>query len=119
MTTFHRIIIKCPHCLTLMQDYELMSYTVHGAVTYYSDGYSDDMPSLIDDKGISICDDCKRPFWKEDSKIPEEKLDREKTENLPDAHDTYDLHWGLEDDGVEQKIKFYSNLLEMEFIISG
>lgn len=111
MTTFHQIAIKCPHCKTLMRDYELMSYTVHSSTTY-SDGFCEDgIPKI---KDISICVACNKVFWREDAKLSEE-LDYEAMEELKNALDMMDLPWRLDDDRQEKKILFYKDLLEHDF----
>lgn len=111
MTTFHQIAIKCPHCRTLMRDYELMSYTVHASTTY-SDGFCEDGISKI--KDISICIHCKGAFWREEAKISKE-LDFETMEKLENALDMMDLPWSFDDDRQEKTILFYKDLLENDF----
>lgn len=111
MTTFHEIAIKCPHCKTLMRDYELMSYTVHRALTY-SDGLCEDGISKI--KDISICANCSQAFWREDAKLSKE-LDYEAMEELEGALDMMDLPWRFDDNRQEKQILFYKDLLESDF----
>ncbi len=111
MTTFHQIAIKCPHCGTLMRDFELMSHTVHTSTTY-SDGLCEDGVSKI--KDISICTNCSQAFWREDAKLSKE-LDYEAMEELEGALDMMDLPWRLDDDRQEKKILFYKDLLENDF----
>lgn len=111
MTTFHQIAIKCPHCGTLMRDYELMSYTVHTSTTY-SDGLCED--GIPKNKDISICVACSKAFWREDAKLSKE-LDYETMEELEGALDMMNLPWRFDDDRQEKKILFYKDLLENDF----
>jgi hypothetical protein len=111
MTTFHPIAIKCPHCKTLMRDYELMSYTIHSSTTY-SDGLCED--GIPKNKDISICTNCSQAFWREDAKLSKE-LDYDTMEKLESAMDMMDLPWRLDDDRQEKKILFYKDLLENDF----
>lgn len=115
MTTFDIIILQCPHCSTLMTDYELMSYTVHKA-TNWSDGKSDIGQPL--NSGICICPDCQRAFWKYDARYTDE-MDYELRDELPGSMDLWDLDWRFDDDRSVKKIAWYKDLLNEGFDDEG
>ncbi len=115
MTMFDQIIVKCPHCQTLMMDYELMSYTSDGSAEYFSDGKNDSIPSMNNTQGIGICAECNKPFWRGDSKLPEQQIDREPMENLPNVKEVYDLFMAFDEEGKERRINFYKELIENNF----
>lgn len=115
MTTFDIIILQCPHCNTLMTDYELMSYTVHKS-TNWSDGKSDiGQPT---NSGICICPDCQRAFWKYDARYTDE-MDYELRDELPGSMDLWDLDWRFDDDRSLKKIAWYKDLLKEGFDDEG
>lgn len=111
MTTFSQIILHCPHCRIKMQDYELMSYTIHHS-TLYSDGKQITEPWINKDKAIALCPDCKEVFWRDDAPI---QRDADRDDNLPSAGDVFDLPFALRDDAKEQFIQFYQKLLKSGF----
>ncbi len=115
MTTFDQIVVKCPHCSTLMMDYELISYTTHGSSTYFSDGKNDEVPSMEDASGIGICVACKKPFWRSESKLPADQIDWKRMDNLPNVMDTLSLIMIFDEQGKERQIMFYKELLEQDF----
>lgn len=111
MTTFESILLKCPHCSTLMSAFELMSYTVHSCVSW-SDGKSD---AGIPDMGqISICPACEKEFWKDDAIVrPDEG--HEPQHEVPSAMDVYDLEWNFAIDRDVRKIVYYEKLINDGF----
>ena len=109
MTTFHPIVLKCPQCGGLMNDYELMSYTIHHA-TVYSDGNSNQHHR---GKEISICAVCHLPFWRKDATLPEDP-DWD-TEGLGGPIDIYDLPWHFDENVQELTIEYYKDLLDDDF----
>lgn len=109
MTTFHPIVLKCPQCGTLMNDYELMSYTIHDS-TVYSDGNSDQHPMS---KEISICAVCHLPFWRNDATLPEDP-DWD-TEGLSGPLNIFELPWRFDENARELTIEYYKDLLDKEF----
>lgn len=111
MTTFSQIILHCPHCGIKMQDYEMMSITIHSS-TLYSDGKQITEPWMNNDKAIALCPDCSKAFWREDAGIQRE-ADRE--DGLPAAGDVYDLPFMFQDEAGEQLVHFYHNLLKSGF----
>lgn len=115
MTLFDQIVVKCPHCNTLMRDYELMSYTTHGSNTYFSDGMCDDIGTMSGSGEISICDQCNKKFWRSDARLERDTVDAKTIDELPGTHDIHDLHLVLKDDGDELRIKFYNDLIEQDF----
>ncbi|MFC2101541.1 hypothetical protein ACFLS7_00940 [Bacteroidota bacterium] len=115
MTTFDQIVVKCPNCSSLMMDYELMSYTTHGSAEYFSDGKSDSLPSMNNTKGIGICSECAKPFWRGDAKVKEDQIDREGMEDLPNVNELYTLISAFDEEGKEKKIHFYTKLIENDF----
>lgn len=115
MTTFDIIILQCPHCTTLMTDYELMSYTVYKS-TNWSDGKSDvGQPT---NSGICICPDCERAFWKYDARYTDE-MDYDSRDELPGSMDLWDLDWRFDDDRDVKKIAWYQGLLKEGFDDEG
>jgi len=110
MTTFHSIILDCPHCSTLMNDYELMSYTVHNSISW-SDGKCDS--GAPDNHQIKICAVCHLPFWKADAALPDDP-DWD-TEGLYGPLNIHDLPWRFDDNRQEMQIKFYNDLIEDSF----
>ena len=109
MTTFHPIVLKCPQCGGLMNDYELMSYTIHHS-TVYSDGNSDQHPMS---KVISICAICHLPFWRKEATLPEDP-DWD-TEGLAAPLNIYDLPWKFDENAQELTIEYYQDLLDNDF----
>jgi len=75
------VLIKCPHCSTLSQHYQLMSYTIHKA-EYWSDGKCDSFdihkPSLL-----IKCRTCNQFYWidKNNNQISR-RIDHEAHEKL-------------------------------------
>ena len=111
MTTFHPIVLDCPHCSTLMSDYELMSYTVHHA-TSWSDGKSDTgIPGM---QQIKICAVCHLPFWKADAALPYDP-NWDVAGELGGALDIRDLLEPFDDGLKEFMINFYNDLIEQGF----
>ena len=115
MTLFHQIVIKCPHCSTLMQDCELMSYTVHGSSACYSDGKSDETSSMSAGEEIKACRQCNQPFWKTESKVAEDQVYRETMKNLQEPSDLFDLQTIFDDDWPEPLINRYTEMIENGF----
>lgn len=111
MTTFSQIILHCPHCGIKMQDYEMMSITIHHS-TVYSDGKQITEPWMNNDKAIAMCPDCNEAFWWEDAGI---QRDADREDGLPSASDVYDLPFMLQDNAKEQLIQFYHKLLQSGF----
>ena len=111
MTTFHQLILKCPHCGTLMSAHELMSYTVHRSESW-SDGKTDIGVCGSDD--ISICAVCRQVFWKDDARLPEDP-DRQAGEDLASVMEMYELEWQFDDDRDEKAIGFYVDMLNDDF----
>jgi len=110
MTTFHSIVLDCPHCSTLMNDYELMSYTVHSS-TSWSDGKCDN--GVPDNNQIKICAVCHLPFWKANATLPDNP-DWD-TEGLGGPINIHDLPWRFDDNRQEMQIKFYNDLIDDGF----
>ena len=111
MTTFHQIILVCPHCGIKMSAYEMMSFTVHSS-TVYSDGLNVTEPWTGNDKAIALCPSCQKVFWREDCVLEEDKIPEE---NLPFAGDMYDLPFALSKTFREELIHYYVNLLKEGF----
>lgn len=111
MTTFSQIIMHCPLCGIKMQDYEMMSVTIHNS-TLYSDGKQITEPWMNNENAIALCPYCKEVFWREDTSV---QRDAGWEDNLPTAGDVYDLPFMLQDDAEEQKIHFYRKLLKSGF----
>lgn len=111
MTTFSPIIMHCPLCGIKMQDYEMMSITIHNS-TLYSDGKQITEPWMNNDKATALCPSCKEVFWREDAAI---QRDADREDDLPAAGDVYDLPFMLQDDAKEQLIHFYHKRLKSGF----
>jgi len=111
MTLLNPIVTKCPHCGSLMSDYELMSYTVFHSENY-SDGKSDN--GIPDEKMVSICVECRRPFWRNDAILPGGDHG-EASAGLPFAGDINEYLWDFEDNRQLQRIGFYKGLLDDGF----
>jgi hypothetical protein len=111
MTTFRPIILKCPQCGTLMSDFELMSFTVHHAVSW-SDGKNDN--GIPDEREIKICAVCHLPFWKREATLPHDP-DWDVGDELGGALDIRDQMEPFDDGWQEFKIQFYSNLISEDF----
>ena len=111
MTTFHPIVLDCPHCSTLMSDYELMSYTVHSSISW-SDGKCDN--GVPDNNQIKICAVCHLPFWKADAVLPYDP-NWDVAGELGGALDIRDLLEPFDDGLKEFMINFYDDLIEDGF----
>lgn len=111
MTTFQMIVLKCPHCGTLMSGFELMSYTVHRAVNY-SDGKS--VGGVTGAERIGICVVCRQPFWREDARLPDDP-DWQPQKDLTGVMDMFDLEWAFGDEREVKTIQYYAGLLEQGF----
>lgn len=111
MTTFHPIVLDCPHCSTLMSDYELMSYTVHSSISW-SDRKCD--RAIPDVSEIKICVVCRLPFWKADAALPHNP-DWDVADELTCAMDIRDLLGRFDDNWQEFMINYYDDLIEDDF----
>lgn len=111
MTTFEMIVLKCPHCGTMMNAFDLMSYTVHRAENY-SDGKSE--AGVPSSDRIGICTFCNKPFWREDARLPYDP-DWQPEEDLSTVMDMFDLEWAFEDEREAKTIQYYADLLEQGF----
>ncbi len=109
MTTYSRVILKCPQCGGLMTSYELMSYTVHNQPESWSDGQTGYGIPQMD--RIGICPICRKPFWKEDYTLPDDP-EWQPHDDLTDVMDLHDLEWRFDDDRDIKTIEFFHNLLE-------
>ena len=115
MTTFHRVLLTCPHCNRKMENYGLSSYTVFKSVVF-SDGKTDCSPPIVRHETILLCYDCRKPFWKEDA------IDRDSMQHaaeLPASLDIYDLPFATEENFSDKLIDYYFELLNTDFCTSA
>lgn len=117
MTTFQPIILQCPLCKQKMHCYELSSYTIYRS-TVFSDSKTITEPYVDNERAIRICPSCNQAVWVEDATINIENP-YEVIENVPKALDVHDLPFNMTDNVQQNRIKFYTNLLEQGFAYSN
>lgn len=113
MTTFHTLILDCPHCKEKMLTYEMMSYYVNSSIVY-SDGAVDCSPAVLPDSRILICPECSKAFWKDDSVYKCDSAN-DQDADLPYAKGVHDLPFALQTGFNIALAKYYSGLLDQGF----
>lgn len=94
-----------------MYSYELGSYTVHSS-TIYSDGKAECSPPVFPDSQISICPACRKGFWTDDARIPENEDSPNENDDLPNAKDVYDIDISRTEDFPLGIVEYYVKFLE-------
>ncbi len=110
MTTFRPSILQCPNCKANMFTFELTSFTVHSSIVY-SDGKVDNSSSLSD-KQILICNDCRKPMWRDDAILNDSDINYE---TLPEAKDVFDLPFAFDTNRSNKLAFYYTDLLNDDF----
>ncbi|MFK5854701.1 MAG: hypothetical protein QM503_01135 [Bacteroidota bacterium] len=111
MTTFRSRIIQCASCKLKMYTLELTPFTVHSSVVY-SDGLVENNPPTLLNQKILVCHDCYKPIWREDVFVDDSG---DSYDELPQAHDIYDLPFAFDSDFSNKLVGYYNNLLEEGF----